>query len=406
MSDEARDFEVQLIGDERGIAVIGNHDSVAHFLESKGLLHVAGKLSLHGLGTMLNNASLITEQLSAITENSSRYIKLTKESAKLRDELGLMPTKKDGISHVMLGKPGHVSNWLQAEEGPAAQLTNPAILTGVAGFLAQAARQQEAREVKELLAMMDQKLDDVRRGQRDAILSKIDRVSLALQQAMAIREHGGDVTTAWGKIEAESATIGEVQGAALRELHGLAKRASGEQRVGALAREARKIEQEAGVWIAVLARCFELQDELEILELDYVARSRPAQLEGHRQGLDENHADRRSTIAKKTTHLLDSLNKAGDIAAANILLHARAAQKTAAAINDLSAMIDNFYAPLGIETDRNVLTLTPWQAALRDREQLKTAGKEAGQKALVAGTAVGTVALALTSRNLGSRTTQ
>ena len=405
MTDEGRDldFEIQLIGDEHGIAVIGSQDPVDRFLESKGLLHVAEKLSMHGLGAMLNSASLITEQFSAMEENSSRYIKLTKESAKLRDELGLIPTKKDGISHVMLGKRGRVSKWLQAEEGPAAQLTNPAILTGLAGFLAQAARQQEAREVKELLAMIDQKLDDVRRGQRDAILSKIDRVSLALQQAMAIREHGGDITTSWGKIESESATIGEVQSAALRELQTLAKRASGEQRVGALASEARKIEQEAGVWIAVLARCFELQDEFEILELDHVARSSPDRLEGHRQGLDENHSDRRSAIAKQTTHLLESMNKAGDIAAANILLHALAAQKTAAAINDLSAMIDNFHAPLGVETDRNVLALTPWQAALRDKDQLKTAGKEAGQKVLLV---AGTAALALTSRNLASRTTQ
>jgi hypothetical protein len=51
-------------------------------------------------------------------------------------------------------------------------------------------------------------------------------------------------------------------------------------------------------------------------------------------------------------------------------------------------LLDEFHAPLGIEPNREVLSATPWREALRDPEQLKTAGVEAGQKVVVGGTMV------------------
>lgn len=399
--DRALNSEIHLISDEHGIAVVGNQDAVECFLEEKGLAHIAERLNTKSLASMLHSASLAAEYFSDIQENSIRYIKLTKESAKLRAELGLMRTKKDGISHVMLGKPGLISKWLQAEEGLSTQLTNPAVLTAVSGFLAQAARQQEARELKALLTTIDQKLDDVRRGQRDAKLSRLEGVALAVEQAMDIREHGGNNAVAWDKIKSESETIGEVQSSALRELQALAERASKEERIGALAKATRNIEEEAGLWIAVLARCFELQDEFEILELEHVARTSPELLEGHRQALDVNYSKRRSAIEKKTTHLFDSLNKAGGIAASNILLHARAAQKTITSINNLGFLVDDVYASIGIETKRKTLTLGTWQAAIRDKGQLKTAGKEVVEKTVFA---AGIVTVALATNQFRQRT--
>lgn len=392
---EDRDDEIQIFSDEHGIAFIGNKKAVDRFLESKGLLSISERLNLNSLGSALQAASAIADQAANIAEHSGRYVKLTKESAKLRKEFELIPTAEEGISHLMVGKPGKVRSWLQMEEGPATQLVNPALLTGISGILAQAARQYEAKEYRKLLVKIEDTLDDVRRGQKNDILSTMDGVAFAVQQAMNIREHGGDLITAWGKIKAEPAVIGKVEGAALRELTTLADKLLKDRSVGAVTKSVQQAEEEAGLWIAVLGRCFELQNELEIIELEYVARTKPELLEGHRQGLDAHQQERRLAIAQQTVVLLESLDNAGAIVAGNVLLHATEAQKAIAVIHNLGNLVDDLHTPLGIETDRTTPTLLSRREALRDRKQLTTAAKEAGQKLVVGGAAAALGAFAV-----------
>lgn len=57
-------------------------------------------------------------------------------------------------------------------------------------------------------------------------------------------------------------------------------------------------------------------------------------------------------------------------------------------LNATSAIVDDFHAPLGIETSRRSVDVTPWREALRDPAQRLVAGKEAGQKAAMVGAAV------------------
>ncbi len=83
---------------------------------------------------------------------------------------------------------------------------------------------------------------------------------------------------------------------------------------------------------------------------------------------------------------MDRIDTAGGIANENI--HARAARSIVDSLNSTAALLDEFHAPLGIEPNREVLSATPWREALRDPEQLKTAGVEAGQKVVVGGTMV------------------
>ena len=86
---------------------------------------------------------------------------------------------------------------------------------------------------------------------------------------------------------------------------------------------------------------------------------------------------------------MSRLDAAGGIANDNILLHAGAARSVIHSLNATAAVVDDFHAPLGIESDRSPLDAIPWREAVRDPQQRRTAGKEAGQKTLVAG---GTVA--------------
>jgi hypothetical protein len=86
---------------------------------------------------------------------------------------------------------------------------------------------------------------------------------------------------------------------------------------------------------------------------------------------------------------MKQMDAAGGIANENILLHLRAARAVVDNLNTTAAAIEEFHEPLGIESGREELDVTPWSEALRDPQQLKRAGAEAGKAAVVAGAVVG-----------------
>lgn len=381
--------EIELIHDGEGLAVIGTPSAVERFLDSVGLLSFSRELRLDRLVSALDTGSKLAEAASNIAENAGRYVRLTKESAEQVKKFGLMPTKTKGISHAMLGAPGSISKWLQIEDSPASPLMNPAILSAAAGVMAQLARQQEAQELKQLLGDFDGRLDDIRRRQRDQVLAKMDRVSFVIDEAMAVREQGGDRETAWDKVKTERGTIAEVEADALRALEALADKVNDQSGVGALARVTQDIQAEVGVWLTVLARCLQLQNEYAVLELDHVFDTAPALLDGHRIGLDAALQQRRSKIVLKTGRLMTRLDQAGGIARENVVLHARAASKVINSINTVNDSIDDFHMLFAIESHREALTSTRWRDAVRDPQQLRNAAAEAAPKVAMGAIAIG-----------------
>jgi len=384
--------EIQLIADDDGLAVIGAPGAVERFLDSIGLLSASTDLQL---GRVLEVGSEVAHAASEVATSSGRYAKLTRESAERVREFGWMKTKTPGISHAMIGDPGSIDKWIQVESGSGSLLTNPALLSGVGGLMTQLAKQAEAAELKALLLKMDEKLDDARRDERDKKLAKMDRAMLAIKEATTIREHGGHGDTAWGKVEAESGTLLEVQALALRSLRALADKVDGKNKVGELAKAARDIEYDVTIWLAVLARCFELQDEFAVLELDHVLDTAPHRVDGHRLALAMAQQERREAIVGTTRHLIDRMNQAGATADANVLLHLPAARSVVDSLNSTTVVVNEFYAPLGIQAEGGPMVATRWAEALRDPGKLKTACVEAGTNIVKVGVGVGAVVLSL-----------
>lgn len=377
--------EVELVGDGDGVLVAGNPSAVERFVEHVGLLDQAQEFDLGRLSSIANTGADAANAVSGIIEQSGMYLKLTPESAKrLKDAGGLMNTKTKGVSHAMLGETGKKSlKWLQVEDGPGSLLTNPAVLSGLGGLMSQLAQQSEAQELRALLVRIDEKLDDVRRAQRDAVLAKMRSAAAAIDEAMTIRALGGDPKTLWDKVSGSSETILNVQEEALLALRALADKAEDKSKTGELKRALKEIEREVGVQLAILARCFELQDEFRVVELDHVLATAPENLEGHRRGVAAARQGRREVVLEGTRHLMTRIDVAGGIANENILLHARAARSVIDSLNATGAIVDDFHAPLGIESARSSLDAVPWREALGNPQQRRTAGKEAGQKAVV-----------------------
>ncbi len=387
--------DIELVGDDDGVVVVGDRSAIERFLDHAGLLTWARDFDLGKLSNAMNAGADVLTTVSGVVEQSAMYLKLTPESAKrLKDAGGLMKTKTKGVSHAMLGETGQTSlKWLQVEDGTASLLTNPAVLSVMGGLLSQFAQQAEAQELRALLIDIDEKLDDVRRAQRDAVLARMKRAGEAIKEAMTLREHGGDPRTLWDKVSGESSTILNVQEEVLLALRALGAKVDGKRTPGELKKVAQEIEREVSVHLAVLARCFELHDEFRVVELDHVLATAPENLEGHRRGLAAARDERRAGVLDHTSRLMAQMDAAGGIANENIILHARAARSVVDSLNSTAEVVDDFRALFGVECDRDVLRATPWREAFRDPQQRKAAGKEVGQKALIGFGVAGAVVL-------------
>lgn len=375
--------EVELVQDSEGLAVVGERGAVKRFLEQAGLWAASQDLGLEGLRSVLDIAPGVAEAMLDASSTAGRYVKLTEESARDISELGLVPTKTDSISYAMVGQPGSIAKWVRIETGLTSWLTNPAILSGAAGIMAQLARQQEMKELKRLLESIDGKLDDVRRRQRDDVLGKMDGARSAIDEAVVLIEGGGDRETAWRKVENTKGIVFEVEADALRAIEALSDKADKGTSAGKLKKATDEIASEAAVWLAVLAVCFRLEDQHAILELDHVKATAPSKLDAHRLCLDAARSDRRDRIVKMTARLMRRLDEAGGVARENVILHWKAAQAVVNSVNAVGAEIEQFCEPLGIEPQRTPLTAPGWREALRDPQQRRKAYEEA--KPVVAG---------------------
>ncbi|MET7904009.1 hypothetical protein ABZS86_22210 [Streptomyces sp. NPDC005355] len=373
------DNEIQLISDGDGLAVIGNATDVERFLLSEGL--PSKDLGVQRLKSFFGTGAAAAQAGSEIAANSGRWVKLTKESAERVKKFGLMESKTPGVSHAMVGKPGSIKSWLQIEKGAGSFLTNPAHLAGAAGIMAQLAMQQTMDEITDYLARIDEKVDDVLRAQKDAVVSRMIGVDLVVEEAMTIREQVGRVSeVTWSKVQAAPTTIADTQAYALRQLDALAEKIEGKTKIGDLATTAKEVESKAREWLAVLARCFQLQDAIAVLELDRVLDAAPEELDRHRLGLRVARQKRLDLISRSTERLVARMNAAASTANAKVLLNPTKSPAVVQSSNHVATGVYDFHGRLGIESGRRSSEARRWvDAAAEARDKaLETGAKGVG----------------------------
>jgi hypothetical protein len=361
------DNGIQLISDGDGLAIIGNPADVERFLASEGLS--SKDLGLSRLGAVFSAATAAAQAGSQLAANSGRWVKLTKKSADaVKHSGGFMASKKSGVSYAMLGEPGKIQGWIQIVTAPGTILTNPAMLAGAAGIMAQMAMQQSMAEITDYLARIDEKLDAVLRAQMNQVLARMDGVDLAIREATSVREAVGRVSeVTWSKVQNSSATILETQGYALRQIGDLADRIEQMSKVDDLADTAKETEAEVQKWLAVLARCFQLHDAMAVLELDRVLDESPDELDRHRLGLKAARQDRLELISESTERLLARMIAAASTANSKVLFNPIQSPAVVESSNRVTTGVYEFHELLGIESGSQSSEATRWVDAATER---------------------------------------
>ncbi|MFK4085207.1 hypothetical protein ACI2LF_13930 [Kribbella sp. NPDC020789] len=295
-------------------------------------------------------------------------MKLTREAAQLVRKHGLRESSQTRLSTgVLKGQNGQIKGFVQFARGPGTVLTNPALLAGAAGIMAQLAMQQAMDEITDYLATIDEKVDDVIRAQKDAVIADMIGVDLIVEEAMTIREQVGRVSdVTWSKVQATTLTLARTQAYAVLQLDALAEKAEHESNVGELATLTKQAETKVHEWLAVLARCFKLQDAIAVLELDRVWDASPDELDDHRLGLRAARDQRLEVIASSTERLLACLDASVGTANSKVLLHPSASRDVVRSSNQVVNAVADFRRRLGIEHDRQSLEARRWSAAATD----------------------------------------
>jgi hypothetical protein len=368
--------EIQLISDGDGLAVIGDSTAVERFLATEEL--PSQELDLHRIKGALSTGAAAAQVGSEIAANSGRWVKLTAESAQKIKKYGLTRTETPGVRHAMIGKRGHIKSWLQIETTPGAMLTNPAMLAGVAGIMSQLAMQQQMAEITAYLATINEKLDDILRAQKDTVLAQMIGVGLQIEAAMTIRDHVGRVNdVTWSKIQATSGAVADTEAYALLQLDALAEKLEHKQDVGELATATKDAERLVREWLAVIARCFQLQDAISVLELDRVLETAPDDLDGHRSGLQAARQQRLNAISHTTEQLMSRLDAAAGTANTKVLMHPTKSREVVESSNHVGAAVTDFQGRLGIERERPPLEARRWtDAAISAKDKALHVGEE------------------------------
>lgn len=373
------DDEIQLISDGDGLAVIGEPAAVERFLVSEGV--PSRELGLQRLGPTLVGAAGAAQVGTGLAANSGRWVKLTEESAQLAKKYGLMQNSKTGLSMGVVhakGEAAGIKGIVQFVKGPGAFATNPALLAGAAGVMSQMAMQQTMDEITDYLASIDEKVDDLLRAQKDSVLADLIGVDFVIEEAMTIRDQVGRVSeTTWSKVQSTSTTIARTQGYALRQLDALAEKVDRKAKIGDLAKASKEVESRIHEWLVVLARCFQLQDAIAVLELDRVLDASPDELDQHRLALRAARQNRLDLIARSTGNLLARIDAAAGWANSKVLLHPGSSRSVVHSSNYVAAGVGEFHTRLGIESGRASLEAKQWTEAVGDvKDRVLETGSE------------------------------
>ncbi|WP_047522779.1 hypothetical protein [Microbacterium sp. ZOR0019] len=378
--------EIELITDGDGLALIGPASSVEQFLTSNRL--ESRDLELPRLGSAFGGGAAALKAGSELTANSGRWMKLTEESWAAAQKLPKVTNSSSGNLHATLRAPnGQFAKNLQFLKTPGSMLTNPAMLAGVAGIMAQVAMQQTMEEITDYLAVIDEKVDDVLRAQKDAVLADMIGVDMMLEEALTIRKEVGGVSdVTWSKVQGSAMTIARTQAYALRQIDALAEKLESKS-VNDLADLSKNVDCRVQDWLAVLAHCFYLQEATGVIELDRVLQTSPEELDRHRIALRTARANRAEVITQATRQLLNRMDVAASLANSKVLFNPIESPAIVRSRNAVNDSVGTFHDHLGVEAAPDELESRRWSAAVADtRDDLLRAGSDGVDTALRLGT--------------------
>lgn len=384
------DNEIQLIEDDYGLTVIGDPTDIEQFLSSQGLESIPINITAQ---KTLNVAGAAIQAGSEAMQQSGRWVKLTEESARKIKQFGLIKNNSTGYLTGVIGKGGRggIKGNVQFVKGPST--LNPMMLAGVGTIMTQIAMQQMMDQITDYLETINEKVDDILRAQKDAEISKMIGAGIVIGDALIERDHIGKVSEiTWSEIQATKQTLASAQAYALRQLDAFADKLERTSDVGKLANTMKRGLTDIPEWLAVMAKCLQLQDGYSVLKLDHVQGSTPDELNQYRATELASRHRRLELVSRTTDKLAERISKASQNANKQVLLHPIDSPAVIDNGNLLSTKISDFSRTVGVASTEQSIKAKEWlDAAAETRDWVIAKGAE-GANAIANSTVHGAIA--------------
>ena len=370
--------DIQLIADDYGLMVLGDSTDITQFLEEQGLesrdINITASQIAAFFGTSLDAAANITQL-------SGRWVQLTEESASMIQEFGLIRSK--GLFTGVIGQGGYGGIKGNVRFVNAPGTINPVMLSNVGTLMAQLALQQMMGQVTDYLKVIDQKVDDILRAQKDSEISKMVGAGLVIAEAMSEREQFGGVSeVTWAGVQDTKQTLAASQVYALRQLDAFADKLERANDISKQANIMKRGISDVSQWIAILARSLELQDGYSILKLDRVRDTSPEELMRHRKVELDNQQQRMQLASNTLSNLSQRIRTISGKANEQVLLHPFDSHAVIDSGNAIASQINDFDEALGIATTEQSIKAKEWIEAAADARDLVIEKGAEGVKAI------------------------
>lgn len=350
-------LEVEVVLRDDELMVFGDELAVQEFIDSLALPEsrtagIDGDLA-RIFDRQLKNSGTLIQGMAEISENSGRFVMLTKETLEGIKEFGLVDTDVPGIKHVMLGARGDIKKWAQMEVGIGSKLLNPAVLSGIGGMMTQLALQQSMAEITTYLKTIDHKLDEVIRKIDEAKKSELSGLMKTLREARIRYEIEGAVDShfmnqitkfytmvsavedyAWRQINAIRGDLGEIRG--LKPMMVATEEA----------------QREISQWLVFLANAYLAECRLDDFKLK---EKREESLEAYNQELDTLRvlqADRDRERATRVHELYETAHEVAKFADKKLLTNRAAAEALNQRANEMAELAYSFAEAVQLTVER------------------------------------------------------
>lgn len=334
---------ISVIKDESGLLFLGEPGEIKQWLDERGI--TSREFTTKALKVGANAAQAAGE----LAQGSGRWVKLTKESSQLLKQYGKAGALQKGVAQ---GANGRIVKWL--EFTTPSQLFSPAMATGVAGVMAQAALEQAIQEITDYLASIDKKVDELLQDQKDRSVSDLIGVALEIDEAEAIWKKTGVLNeTAWSKLSPCAKTTTQALGYALLKLKGLSDKLVAAKSAEEIDDLLKPAGSEVDAWLTVIARAVQTRDRFSVLELERAYAELPEVLEQHRSGITEARKLRLHKIKDGIVVFQESIDDAAARLREQKLLHPFAVDSALSSATTVASRLSRFAEYLDIEIDEH-----------------------------------------------------
>lgn len=339
MATNDSDKAITVVKDEQGLLFLGESNEIKHWLDEQGLT------SKQFTAKAVKTTGDALGALGEASQQSGRWVKLTKESAELLEKYGKSGAIQKGV---VQNARGRTVKWLEFYNPN--QLFTPAMAAGVGGMMTQMALDQAIQEITDYLADIGGKVDALLQDQKDTTVASLMGAALEVDEAAAIRETTGVLSdTAWSKVSPCAQTTSRALAYALTKLKGLSDKAERAKSIDDVAHTVEDLPDETNAWLDIIARSIPTRDRLSVIELERAYTELPEVLEQHRLAIVEARKHRLLNVQNGITTFRQSLEGTAERLRDQKLLRPFTVDRSLETIDTATKVLDDFAVRLDIE---------------------------------------------------------